>query len=352
MKAWQVTALGAPSDALELVEVDDPKPGPGQLLVRVSSAALSYPDALFCRGEYQIKPPLPFTIGMEAAGEVVAVGPGADGPSADGSGAVGPGVDGPGVDSRGGDGWRPGLRVLGMPASGGLAELALFEAAHTFLAPEQLDDDEAAALHLNYQTAHFALHRRAGLAAGETVLVHAGAGGVGSATIQLAKAAGARVVAVVGGGRKADAAKGLGADVVVDRHTEDFVAVVKALTDGRGADVVVDPVGGETFTRSTKCIAFEGRIVIIGFTSGTFGQLATNHALVKNYGVLGLHWGMYRFMVPELVHEVQRELDALVADGVVKPLITERLAMADAPDGITRLSAGSTIGRVVVSPHR
>jgi NADPH2:quinone reductase len=183
------------------------------------------------------------------------------------------------------------------------------------------------------------------------VLVHAAAGGVGSATIQLARAAGARVVGVVGGPQKAEVASRLGADVVVDRHAADFVAAVKELTDGRGADVVVDPVGGDTFTRSTKCIAFEGRIVVVGFTSGAFGQLATNHALIKNYGVLGLHWGMYNFTAPDLVAAVQRELDALAASGVVKPLVSERLAMSDAPDGITRLAAGSTTGRLVVAPH-
>jgi NADPH:quinone reductase len=324
VKAWQVVRLAEPVDALELVEVDDPSPGPGQLLVRVAAAALSFPDALLCRGEYQVKPPLPFTLGVEAAGEVVDAGDGVD------------------------RAWL-GKRVLGMPVSGGLAELTLFDAEHAFEAPAGLDDDEAAALHMNYQTAHFALHRRASVRAGETVLVHAAAGGVGSATIQLAKAAGARVVAVAGGPTKTAVARDLGADVVVDRLAEDFVAVVKELG---GADVVVDPVGGQTFARSTKCVAFEGRIVVVGFTSGEFGQLATNHALVKNYAVLGLHWGMYRFKNPELVREVQAELDALAASGVVQPLVTERLAMADAPEGVTRLSAGATTGRVVVAPHR
>lgn len=331
MKAWQVTTLGPPADALRLVELADPTPGPGQLLVRVAAAALSYPDVLMCRGEYQIRPPLPFTVGTEAAGEVLAVGSEVDG-------------------------WAPGQRVLGMPVSGSLAELTLLDAAHAFAAPDELDDAEAAALHMNYQTAHFALHRRARLAGGETVLVHAAAGGVGSATVQLARAAGARVVAVVGGQRKVEVARQLGADAVLDRHAEDFAenfaAAVKDLTGGRGADVIIDPVGGDTFTRSTKCIAFEGRIVVIGFTSGAFGQLATNHVLIKNYGVLGLHWGMYRFTEPELVASVQRELDALVASGLVRPLVSERLALPDAPDGLTRLAGGATTGRVVVEPHR
>jgi NADPH:quinone reductase len=205
---------------------------------------------------------------------------------------------------------------------------------------------------MNYQTAHFALHRRAGLAKDETVLVHAAAGGVGSAVIQLAKAgqARARVIGVVGGPEKAAAARELGADLVVDRHAEDFVAVVKEATGGAGADVVIDPVGGEAFTRSTKCIAFEGRIVVIGFTSGSFAQAATNHVLIKNYAVLGLHWGMYQWKAPKLVAQVHDELVAAVRSGVVRPLITERLAMEAAPAGIARLAAGATIGRLVVHP--
>jgi NADPH:quinone reductase len=327
VKAWQVTSLGEPAEALELVEVPEPRPGEGQLVVRVRSAALSYPDALMCRGQYQVKPPLPFTLGVEAAGEVTALGPGVD------SFAVGD-------------------RVLGMLGTGGLAEFALFDAARAFPAPDELDDDGAAALHMNYQTAHFALHRRAGLTKDETVLVHAAAGGVGSAAIQLAKAAQARVIAVVGGPAKVAAARELGADVVVDRHTEDFVAVVKELTGGAGADVVIDPVGGEAFSRSTKCIAFEGRIVVIGFTSGSFAQAATNHVLIKNYSVLGLHWGMYQWKAPRLVAQVHDELVAGVRAGVVRPLITERLVMAEAPAGIARLAAGQTTGRLVVHPYR
>lgn len=327
MKAWQVTRLGQPAEALDLVDLPDPEPGRGQLLVRVTAAALSYPDALLCRGEYQVKPPLPFTLGVESAGVVVATGPGTDG-------------------------WEPGQRVLGTLGAGGLAEHALFDAANAFRSPAKLDDAEAAALHMNHQTAHFALHHRARLVEGETVLVHAGVGGVGSATIQLARAANARVIAVVGGAAKAAVARDLGAHVVVDRHADDFVAIVKDDTNGRGADVIVDPVGGDTFTRSTKCVAFDGRIVVVGFTSGAFGRLATNHALVKNYGVLGLHWGLYRQHAPDLIARVQSELEGLIDADRLRPLVTERLPMADAPDGVTRLSDGTTIGRVVVEPQR
>jgi NADPH2:quinone reductase len=322
VRAWQVVGHGEPVAALRLAEVAEPEPGEGQLLVRVRGAALCFPDLLMCRGAYQVRPPLPFTLGVEAAGEVVAAGPGVAG-------------------------FAPGDRVLGMPGIGGLAELALFDAVRTFRAPDELDDAGAAALHMNYQTAHFALHRRAGLQAGETVLVHAAAGGVGSATVQLAKAAGARVVAVVGGPAKAGTARELGADVVVDRHTEDFVTVVKDLG---GAHVVVDPVGGDAFTGSTRCIAFEGRIVVVGFTGGSFAQVATNHVLIKNYAVLGLHWGNYSRHEPRLVAKVHDELVEGVKAGTVRPLVSERLPMDAVPDGLTRLGAGATIGRLVVDP--
>ncbi|MGC5411997.1 zinc-binding dehydrogenase, partial [Streptomyces sp. DT225] len=150
-------------------------------------------------------------------------------------------------------------------------------------APDSLDDAEAAALHIGYQTGWFGLHRRARLQAGETLLVHAAAGGVGSAAVQLGKAAGATVIGVVGGPEKAKTAVALGCDLVIDRRTEDIVAAVKEFTGGRGADVVYDPVGGDAYAKSVKCIAFEGRIVVVGFASGTIPSPALNHPLVKNY---------------------------------------------------------------------
>lgn len=326
MKAWQVTAHGDPVEVMRLRELPDPEPGPGQLLVQVRATALSFPDTLLCRGEYQVKPPLPFTPGVELAGTVIGLGDGVER-------------------------FAVGDRVAGMAGAGGLAELAVFDATQAYPAPPELDDDEASALHMNYQTAHFALHRRGQLRTGETVLVHAAAGGVGTAAIQLAKAAGATVIAVVGGPAKADLARRAGADVVVDRHAEDFVAVVKSVTGGAGANVVVDPVGGDAFTRSSKCVAFEGRIVVVGFTSGTFAGAATNHILIMNYAVLGLHWGRYLAEAPELVTAVQDELLTLVRDGAVRPLVTERLTMAGAPFGLSRLAAGETTGRLVVNPH-
>ena len=327
MKAWQVTRHGQPEDALEFTEVPRPEPGAGQLLVRVAAVTANFPDYLLCLGTYQARPPLPFTPGIELCGEVVAAGPGVTG-------------------------FAAGDRVIGgavLPA-GAFAEYAVMNAARSFPAPEGLDDAEAAAFFVMYQTGWFALHRKARLQAGETLLVHAAAGGVGSGAVQLGKAAGARVIGVVGGAAKAAVARELGADVVIDRHTEDFVAVVKEVTGGKGADVVYDPVGGESFRKSTKCIAFEGRIVIVGFASGDIPQAALNHALVKNYDILGLHWGLYSEVKPALIRTCQQELTRLAAGGQLRPLITERLPLADVPDGLRRLGTGATTGRLVFRP--
>lgn len=331
MKAWRVAELGEPAEAMRLVEVPDPEPGPGRLVVRVLAAPANFPDVLLCRGEYQLKPELPFTPGVELCGEVMAVGEGVT------RFAVGDRVIGAGVFPY-----------------GGFAEQALMDQATTFPAPAALDDAEAASLYIGYQTGWFALHRRARLQAGETLLVHAAAGGVGSAAVQLGKAAGATVIGVVGGPEKAEVARALGADVVVDRHVEgpagDWVAVVKEHTGGRGADVIYDPVGGDTYQRSTKCVAFEGRILVIGFAGGEIQSAALNHALIKNYSILGLHWGLYNLVDPGAVAECHAALTDLADRGLVRPLVSERIPLARAADGVQRLGEGTTVGRVVVVP--
>jgi NADPH2:quinone reductase len=316
MKAWQVTRHGEPADVLRLVDVPEPEPGPGQLKVKVRAAALNFPDVLLCRGQYQIQPPLPFTAGVELCGEVVGSG----------------------------------QRIVGTPAlpHGALAEYALVEEREVYEAPESLDDAEAAALFIAYQTGWFGLHRRARIQPGETLLIHAAAGGVGSAAIQLGKAAGAKVIGVVGGAEKAKVAAELGADVVIDRREQDFVSVVKEVTGGRGADVVYDPVGGEAYAGSAKCVAFEGRIIVVGFAGGTVPAPHLNHALVKNYSILGLHWGLYRTKDPESIRECHDRLTELAASGAISPLIGGRLGLDEVPDGLTRLGAGDTVGRLAV----
>lgn len=324
MKAWRVTRLGEPRDVLQLEEVPEPVAGPGQIVVEVLASPANFPDALMSRGLYQEKPELPFTPGVELCGRIAALGEGVSGL------AVGDRVVGGAV----------------LP-HGGFGELALMDAVQAFPAPPELDDAEASSLYIGYQTGWFGLHRRAQLEPGETLLVHAAAGGVGSAAIQLGRAAGARVIGVVGGPDKARVARELGADVVVDRRTEDFVEVVKAATGGRGADVIYDPVGGDTYTRSTKCIAFEGRIVVVGFAGGQIQSAALNHALVKNYSIVGLHWGLYSRHDSESVAACHRDLLRLAAAGAIRPLVSERLSLDAVADGVQRLADGSTVGRVV-----
>ena len=327
MKAWQIRWHGVPEDVLELAEVPRPTPGAGQLLVRVRAAAANFPDVLMCEGSYQVRPPLPFTPGLELCGEVVECGPDVTG-------------------------FRVGDRVIGAAAlpSGGFAEYALMVADRSYPAPAELDDAEAAPFLVTYQTGWFGLHHKARLQPGETLLVHAAAGGVGSGAVQLGKAAGARVIGVVGGPAKAALARELGADVVIDRYDQDLVAVVKEVTNGKGADVVYDPVGGDSFRKSTKCIAFEGRIVIVGFASGDIPSAALNHVLLKNYSILGLYWGLYQRRAPRAVRYCHTELTRLAAAGTIQPLISERLRLADVPDGLQRLAEGATTGRIVFLP--
>lgn len=325
MKAWQVIQNAEPQRALRSADVEQPSPGPGQLLVRVIASALNFPDVLLCLGLYQIRPPLPFTPGLELCGEIADLGEGVTG-------------------------WQAGERVIGNPIlpGGAFAEYVLMDAADTFRAPAVLGDEAAASMHIAYQTAWVGLHRRARIQSGETLLVHAGAGGVGSAAVQLGKAAGARVIAVVGGPQKADVAAKLGADVVVDRRAQDFVGVVKEATGGRGADVVFDPVGGDAYTGSTKCVAFEGRILVVGFAAGAVPAPSLSHALVKNYSIVGLHWGLYREKDPAQVAAAHAELTRLAEAGVVAPLIGGRIGFDEVPDALTRLGAGDSVGRLVL----
>lgn len=317
MQAWRVHRNGEPGEVMRLEETDRPTPGDGQVLVEVRAANVNFPDALLCRGQYQVRPPLPFTPGVEVCGTT-----------------------------------EDGRRVLATPAlpHGGFADFVVADEAALLPAPDALDDAEAAALHIGYQTGWFGLHRRARLQPGETLLVHAAAGGVGSAAVQLGRAAGAKVIGVVGGPEKAAVARELGCDLVIDRRSEDIVAAVKDATGGRGADVVYDPVGGDAYAKSAKCVAFEGRILVVGFASGVIPTPGLNHALVKNYSVVGLHWGLYNTKDPAAVRACHDELTALAEQGIVKPLVSERVAMAGAAAAVQRVADGTSTGRIVVLP--
>jgi NADPH2:quinone reductase len=327
MLAWQVVGVGEPAEVMRLKEVPVPRPGPGEVLIDVWSAGLNFPDALLARGGYQERPELPFTPGLEVCGEVVAVGEGVN--------RV-----------------RLGERVIGatLLPHGSLAKFAIARSADVLAAPSLLDDASASVFHIAYQTGWFGLYRRANLRVGDSLLVHAAAGGVGSAAVQLGRAAGAKVIAVVGSPDKVAVARKLGADVVIDRSEQDVVEAVKAATDGRGVDVVYDPVGGPAHEVSKKVIAFEGRIVIVGFASGDIPQVSAGHVMVKNYSIVGLHLALYNKLKPELVARAHLDLSSLVEVGALAPLVSRKLAFEDAPDGIVQVASGSTVGRLAVSP--
>jgi NADPH2:quinone reductase len=320
-RAWQTTAYGEPAEVLELVERPVPEPGPDEVLVRTTAIALNFPDVLLCRGQYQVRPEPPFVPGIECCGTVLAVGAGVEGIAV-------------------------GDRVVGSRI-GVLADHVLLEARNTFPAPPALSDAEAAALTVGYQTAWVGLHRRAELKPGETVLVTAASGGVGSAAVQLAAAAGARVIAVVGNAEKGELARRLGAEIVIDRSTDDIAARALEATGGRGVDVVFDPVGGDTYRAAQKAIAFEGRLILVGFAGGEIQDIKAGIPLVKNFSVVGLHWGLYLDRMPEIPRQAHAALTELAATGKVKPDVTV-VPFSDVPEALTRLAAGTTIGRIVV----
>ena len=321
MRAWQVHELGEPQDVLRLEQVCDPEPGTGLLRLRVDAVALNFPDVRRCRGQSQEKPPLPFTPGLEVCGTV---------------------LDGP----------RAGERVLASPGlpRGGMAEQVVVAEASALPLPDAMPAAVAASLLITYQTGYVGLHRRAQLREGETLLVHAGAGGVGSAAIQLGRAAGARVIATAGGPDKVQVCRDLGADVVIDYLAEDFVAAVKDATAGAGADVVYDSVGGDVFDRSRRCVAFEGRIVVVGFAGGRIPEVPANHVLIKNYSVVGLHWGLYRQRDPAVVPDTHAALVALWEQGRIAPLIGAELPLEEGAAALERLGDRGTVGKVVLLP--
>jgi NADPH2:quinone reductase len=216
--------------------------------------------------------------------------------------------------------------------------------------PDAMSFEDAAAFNIVYQTGYFGLHRRAHLQKGEVLLVHGGAGGTGTAAIQLGKAAGATVIATAGTDEKVQVCLELGADHGINYKTQDFADEVNRITDRKGADVVWDPVGGDVYDRSTKCIAFEGRIVIVGFTSGRIPEAKANHVLVKNYSVVGLHWGAYNMRNPALVEEVIGILREMYSREEIKPHISATYPMSEAVQALKEVSSGRTTGKVLLIP--
>jgi NADPH:quinone reductase len=321
VRAWVVRELGRP----EWVE-DHPEPAlvDGSVLVDVQVAAPNFADSLQLAGRYQEKPPLPFVAGIEYAGRVRAAAPGT--------------------------GFSPGERVVGLPEPGWGAwgEVSRAPAHNLTRVPNGTDLGDAVAVHVNFQTSWFAIFHRGGARAGDTVLVHAAAGGVGSAAVQLAVAKGCRVIATCSAS-KAETARALGADEVLDSRDPAWIDAVKDLTRGRGVDVVVDPVGGDAFDGSTKVIAFEGRLVTVGYASGRWPTVAANHLLVKNYAVVGLYWGRYLAEGNDVVGRAADDIFTLLRAGRIDPMISERGSVRDAPEWTARVAAGETTGKVVLN---
>lgn len=326
MRKWMVTKLGEPKDVLQLQESPKPSAEAGKVLVEVEASSLNFFDILLCQGKYQEKPPIPFTPGAEISGTIRAVGEGCK--------------------------LKEGQRVIATPAlpEGGLSEWVSVPEDSVYVMSDKMSGSEAASLFITYHTAYYALVHRANIQKGEVLLVHAGAGGVGSAAIQLGLAKGAKVIATAGGPEKVQLCKDLGADIAIDYLAEDFVDIVKKETDGNGADVIFDPVGGDVFDRSRKCVAFDGRILVIGFAGGRISDAPVNHALIKNYSIVGVHWGLFRKRNPQKVVEIHEDLMRLYDEGKIHPLLYKEYDFEDVPAALETLADRKTYGKLVVKP--
>ncbi len=320
MRSLQVVSLEGPS-GLRVAEVPEPVRGPGDVLVDVHALGVSWPDLLLSRGQYQLRPEPPFQLGVDFAG-VVREAP---------------------EDS----GFGPGDRVACVLPYGGGADVVALPADSVFPLPEGLDLVKAAAMPMNYLTAEFALGTRAGVRPGETVLVHGAAGGVGTATLQVAKGLGARTVAVVSTPEKADFARSLGADEAV--LVDGFLPAVKDLTDGRGVDVVVDVVGGDLMTDSLRALATEGRLLVVGFTGGSIPEVRVNRLLLNNIDVRGVGWGAYIGTRPGFMRAQWDRLLPLVASGVVDPPVGTTYAFEDAARALSDLDERVVLGKTVLT---
>lgn len=324
MRAIVMRQWGEPRD-LELQELPDPQPGPGQVAIEVRAIGCNFFDTLMVQGKYQVKPPLPFSPGGEIAGIVTGSGTGVSG-------------------------FAAGDRVFAMLGWGGYASAAVAPAATVVEMPATMSFEEGAAFGIVYQTSYFGLVYRAALQAGETLLVHAAAGGVGLAAVQIGKALGARVIATASSADKLAIARQHGADAAFEYGSSDWVDAVKEFTDGRGADVIYDPVGGDIFDLSLKCIAFGGRLLVIGFASGRIPTMQVNRILLKNIAIVGLHWGAYREHDPAKIPEAMRALFALYEEGKITPLVSSTYPLHQAADALAEIASRRSTGKVVLIP--
>jgi NADPH2:quinone reductase len=322
MKAIQITDESGPDTALKLVEVPEPEPShpftPGSgVLVDVEAAGVSFPELLQSRGQYQYKPPLPFIPGSEVGGIVR---------SAPDDAAV-----------------RPGDRVAAFCMLGGFAEVTVAPAHFTFKLADSLDFRQGASLVLNYHTAYFALKLRGRLAPGETVLVHGAAGGVGTATLQVAKGLGATTIGIVSSDAKEQVAREAGADHVL-RSDGPWKDAAKEL----GVDIVIDPVGGDRFTDSIRSLREGGRVVVVGFTAGSIPEVKVNRLLLANTEVVGAGWGGYVMSKPDVTREVGAEIAKLIDQGFVRPIVGPTFPLAQAGEALKVLDRREAVGKVVL----
>ncbi|HQR26311.1 MAG TPA: NADPH:quinone oxidoreductase family protein [Nocardioides sp.] len=319
MRAVQVVTTSGP-DGVEIREVAEPTPGPDDVLVEVHAVGVAFPDLLLSKGLYQLRPEPPFTLGADFSGLVV---------------------------SAGSSGLAPGQRVAGVVPHGAAAERICVPGSFVLPLPGRLSFEEGAALPMNYLTAQFALKERGGIRPGETVLVHGAAGGVGTATIQVAKGYGARTIAVVSTEQKALVARAAGADETV--LLEGFRDAVVALTGGTGVDLVMDPVGGEAFTDSLRVLAPQGRLLVVGFAAGQgIPEVKVNRLLLTNVDVRGVGWGAYAMVRPGYLHQQWAELLPMIESGVVKPPIGATYPLEEFTRALADLDGRRAVGKLVV----
>ncbi len=328
VQAWQVVQHGEPTTALKLVDIDPPRPGPGEVRLRVHAAALGMPDAFMCKATYALTPPLPFVPGQEVCGTVLEVGEGVS--------------------------YTPGMRLMGVTSftdgRGGFADETVAPEHSLYEVPDSMSDVDAAGFRIGYSTAWIGLVRRGALQAGETLLVLGAAGGSGATAIQLGRALGARVIAVAGGAEKVEYCKSLGADVIIDRTQVDEVSTaVREATGDRGADVIYDPVGGDPASDAMRCIATGGRFLLVGFASGRWAEFDAPHVVRRNYSVVGVYAGGYTR--EQNLHD-HSELVALFEKGQLPGrIVTRTAAFSDLPAALEEVARGRAVGKTVLLPR-
>jgi NADPH2:quinone reductase len=324
MRAVVVDRWMEPAE-LTVRDVPDPVVGPGMLRVAVRAAGCNFFDILMVKGQYQMKPPFPFVPGAELAGVVEEVGPGVQD-------------------------FAPGDRVMASAGLGGFAERAVVPARAAYRLPAGMSFEAGAAFPIVYPTSYAALVLRAPVKPGEWLLVHAAAGGVGIAAVQIGTTLGARVIGTAGGADKLEVVRRVGAEVAIDYRDGSWVDRVKEVTGGHGADVIYDSVGGDVTDASLKCIAWNGRLLVIGFASGRIPEVKLNRVLLKNISLVGLHWGAHAMHEPERVGETFRALFGLYAKGAVEPVIYRSYPLDELPAALEALGSRRTYGKVVVAP--